>query len=85
MVPDPCFITRNGIFEGTNSLVIYQISVNVTAVNRIALQNCGVEWLVVRSKFQVFLVPNYRAFRITVIYVTYFGFSALLLVADPLR
>ena len=70
MVPDPGFITRNG------AITIYYISVNITAVTLMALKNrflgCreyDVEWLVVRSKFQVFLVPNYCPFRITVIYV----------------
>lgn len=28
------------------------------------------EWVVVSSKFQVLLVPNWRAFQITMIYVT---------------
>ena len=28
------------------------------------------EWVVVKSKFQVFLVPNYRAFRMPVKYVS---------------
>ncbi len=50
MVPGPDFVTLNG---ATTGLIIYQISVNITTVIRIALQNrslgCGV---VVRSKFQ---------------------------------
>ena len=30
------------------------------------------KWVVTKSKFQAFLVPNYRAFRIPVKYVTDF-------------
>ena len=59
MVPDTGFVTRNGIFGATTGLVIYQISVNKTAVTRIALQNRGMGG----QKFQVFLVPNYRDLR----------------------
>lgn len=36
-------------------------------------------WVVVKSRFQVFLVPNYRAFRIPVKYVRYFSAASLLL------
>lgn len=63
MVPDLGSVTRNGIFGAATRLLIYQISVNVIAVTRIALQNrslgcgeCDMERVMVRSKFQVFLV-----------------------------